>query len=43
MQSVIITGTECAIIIQPHRNTAYHWKGAVQRYAKHEEKANVLV
>ena len=42
MQSIIMTGTECGII-QPHRKTAHHWKGAVQRYAKHEEKATVLV
>jgi hypothetical protein len=38
-----MTGTECAIIIQPHRKTAHHWKGAVQRYAKHEEKETVLM
>jgi len=37
-----MTRTECATF-QPHRKTAHHWKGAVQRYAKHEEKANVLV
>jgi hypothetical protein len=37
-----MTRTEC-VTIHPHRKTAHHWKGAVQRYAKHEEKANVLV
>jgi urocanate hydratase len=37
MQSIIPTRTECNIIIQPHRKTAHHWKGAVQRYAKHGE------
>jgi hypothetical protein len=43
MQFIIMTRTERAIIIQSHRKTAHHWKGAVQRYAKHEEKATVLV
>jgi hypothetical protein len=38
-----MTRTECAIIIQPYRKTAHHWKGAVQRYAKREEKATGLV
>jgi hypothetical protein len=38
-----MTGTEYAIIIQTHRKTAHHWKGAVQRYTKHEQQANVLV
>jgi hypothetical protein len=37
-----MTRTECAII-QPQKKTAHHWKGAVQRYAKPEEKATVLV
>ena len=38
-----MNGTERAIIIEPHRKTAHQWKGAVQRYAKHKEKATVLV
>jgi len=38
-----MTGKESAIIIQPHRKTAHHWKGAVQRYAKHEDKTTVFV